>query len=352
MSPNPRATWGLVTTAAEPPELLAAFAAHHLALGASEVRICLDDCSQESFDLLKQIPGCTPVMCDDAYWASLRDSEMRPRAHTRRQRLNATHAHHVMQVDWVGHLDADEFLLPGGDFGEELASQPADLASLRVLNGERAWVGTPDPEDSIFGGKMRRQISNFRQLKAQFGEAARFTEAGMASYIGGKHFNRTGLPIWIGIHGIGLLEGNEPRELRIEPAKQALICHFDGLTPLNWALKMVRYDERGKYAKGMPRSNRHRYFQVTHVAEHKGTPQAIRELHDLIKVVPEAKAAALVEAGNLVDHGVDPAAALRRLGLDLHLDFSQGHFDDWLRINRPHLSEFLGAWERDALRVR
>jgi hypothetical protein len=128
-------------------------------------------------------------------------------------------------------------------------------------------------------------------------------------------------------------------------ARGVSLCHFDGLTPLNWALKMVRYDERNKYPKGMPRNNQHRYHQVAFVAANKGSPEAVGELHDALKVVPKgARAEQLVKAKHLRAHHVDPAEALARVAPDLSVDLSVGRFDTWLRANRPHLTEFIDAF--------
>jgi hypothetical protein len=339
-------SWGVVCTAAEPPELLAAFAAHHLALGAKDVRIFIDNADPAAFDLLSKIPGCSPILCDEAHWASRTDTLQRPRQHTRRQRVNATLAREEMAVDWLAHFDADEFLVLSRDFRAELASQPDDVACLIIMNGERMWFEPPATETSIFSGVLRRRISDKAQLKSFYGEVGQFSAGGLSSYLNGKLMVRTAMPIWIGIHNYGRQgqEDEEVTDLRTAQAESAELCHFEGLTPLQWALKMARYEEIGRLNRPPPRHNRHRYNQVKFVADNKGLPSKIADLVALLKLANPAKRAELEDGSHIAPHGVDPVAALEKLAPGLNLDFSTGRFDAWLAKNRPHLAEFIAAW--------
>ena len=62
-------TWGIVATVDEPPQLVAAFAAHYLALGASEIRLYLDRPDPAAQHLLGRLAGVHVTVCNDQHWA-------------------------------------------------------------------------------------------------------------------------------------------------------------------------------------------------------------------------------------------------------------------------------------------
>ena len=60
--------WAVVSTMDEPAPLVAAFAAHYLSIGASEVHIFLDQPDPEAEALLAGLPRVYLTVCDAAYW--------------------------------------------------------------------------------------------------------------------------------------------------------------------------------------------------------------------------------------------------------------------------------------------
>ncbi|MEM7321338.1 MAG: hypothetical protein AAF408_20220, partial [Pseudomonadota bacterium] len=67
--PNP--TWGIVCTARETPDVICAFAAHHVAAGASKIYLYLDEPSARASALLKMIPEVDVTVCDADHWQRL-----------------------------------------------------------------------------------------------------------------------------------------------------------------------------------------------------------------------------------------------------------------------------------------
>ena len=66
MSASP--TWAVVATVAEPIELIAAFAAYHIEMGAAQVFLFLDAPRPGDADMLEKLPGVQVICCDAAYW--------------------------------------------------------------------------------------------------------------------------------------------------------------------------------------------------------------------------------------------------------------------------------------------
>ena len=104
-------TWAVVATVDEPPAVVQAFVAWHLALGASQVFIYCDRPNDPVQSILAHLAQVTVVGCDAAHW--LRVGKSRPRRHEVRQVRNARDADARAKTDWILHCDADEFVWAG-----------------------------------------------------------------------------------------------------------------------------------------------------------------------------------------------------------------------------------------------
>ena len=101
--------WGIVSTIKAPLRQVARFLAHHLDLGAHRVHVHLDEPDPALAERLAH-PRVRFTHCDDAYWSG---KPNRARStHQMRQAYNATRAYRFTQLDWLAHIDVDEFLLP------------------------------------------------------------------------------------------------------------------------------------------------------------------------------------------------------------------------------------------------
>jgi len=117
------------------------FAAHHLDLGADQISIYPDDPTSGLVAGL-QHPKITVIVCDAAYWAN--KPAKAQGTHQRRQALNATQSYRRSKLDWVAHLDVDEFLwspLPPADMLAGLALHVHATA----YTPTKSWPGTAPP---------------------------------------------------------------------------------------------------------------------------------------------------------------------------------------------------------------
>ncbi|WP_138179481.1 glycosyltransferase family 2 protein, partial [Roseovarius indicus] len=136
-------TWGVVSTIKAPAADILNFAAHHLDLGAHRVHVYLDEDNPQARDHLSAHPKCRVTVTDDAYWS--RRAKGRPGTHQPRQTANATHCYNRNpQVDWLAHIDVDEFLWPAAPIADQLAALPSETRSARVHPIEAL---APDPDD-------------------------------------------------------------------------------------------------------------------------------------------------------------------------------------------------------------
>ncbi|MHA7875906.1 glycosyltransferase family 2 protein [Roseivivax sp.] len=305
--------WGVAATVAEPPALLAAFVAHYLSLGADPVRLYLDRPEPEAEALLSGLPGVELIRADAAFYLRTLGRRRRPDHLNRRQRMNIDHAYATLPVDWLLHVDADEFLA-APEFVARLDVQPPEVDSLRIANGERAWLAGPPPR-TIFEGVLRWQVPGPRPaVRARLGpEVMRFTDRGFCGHALGKSVTRTGRGLRLGLHA----PRREP-VAQIAEMPDARIVHFDGLTRAHWCAKLMRYAEQGLYDAARP-AQRFRAAQIAHVTE-AGGRAAAEALHDRLRVLGAAEAEALQAESLLEPMPCDPAGAARALfgeGLDL-----------------------------------
>jgi len=130
-------SWGTVTLADEPIELLYAFAAWHRYLGAEEIHIFLDTPNEKTAAALSEIPGVIVTQCDEIFWAA---NGGRYHVQTKRQQVVGNFAYAEAKVDWLAHIDADEFIYPytPADFPAELEAIPEKVDATRLTVMERA----------------------------------------------------------------------------------------------------------------------------------------------------------------------------------------------------------------------
>ncbi len=315
-------TWAVVATVHEPPQLLAAFVAHYFAVGASEVHLYFDRPNPEAEALVRHFPHCHVVHTDAAYFRSNFGSK-RPANIYRRQRFNANHAYRACRADWLLHVDADEFIDPKG-LTDELASLPDEVDSLQVPNAERVFLAN-SPPSGIFEGVLRMLFAGPRhKVAASLGEdMARFTNRGFCGHIWGKSLTRTGRKLRLGVHA-----PQRRSNAVVRRSERAMLCHFDGMTPLHWVRKLERYAASGHYAnaKADP-TGRHRVNQLNFVLENGSQPAVLRGLHDRLRSLSDEDAKRLRGQGLIREISIDPASAVRAAYGPERVDLSVSAFD-------------------------
>lgn len=202
--------WGVVCTLKAELKQVQAFVAHHLSLGASRIWLHFDDPDDPALPAFKGVAKVVAIRCDDAYWAAT--AKERPPTHQMRQIKNCTRVLRRAQLDFIAHIDVDEFLIaPHRPVAEILAECPPEQLLLRVEPWEALY--TPGLSDDIFTARyFRRQLPLApHEARALYGPQGPLLERGMLSHTVGKCLFRTGIAGMIGhIHGARIEGVNVP----------------------------------------------------------------------------------------------------------------------------------------------
>ncbi|MDJ0822407.1 MAG: glycosyltransferase family 2 protein [Paracoccaceae bacterium] len=191
--------WGIVSTIKAPLPQIARFAAHHLERGAHALHIYLDVPDPEAEAFLSRDKRIHITQCDDAYWRSTGKTRME--AHQLRQAYNATRCLRAVSadLDWLGHIDVDEFLLTRQPMAETLAALPPATALARVPPAEALATDEGLPTHFKLTHKQAGvPKSTLQDIYPTFGL---HLYGGFLSHTLGKVFVRTGIPdTRLGIH--------------------------------------------------------------------------------------------------------------------------------------------------------
>ena len=180
-------TWGLCATILAPADEILRFAAYHLEAGAHRLYLYLDTPDPVAQRALKAHPKVRVISCDSDWWA--RDGGQRPVKHQARQTLNATHAYNRRaEVDWLIHMDVDEFLVANGLVAEHLAALPPDIPATRIRPMEALAGDGTAFKDFVPAGPDRARV--VADLYPRYGAQLK---GGFLSHLAGKVFVRTGM---------------------------------------------------------------------------------------------------------------------------------------------------------------
>jgi len=189
-------TWGLVATIKADSTDILNFAAHHLDMGAHRVHIYLDEDAPAAREALIGHPKCRVILCDADYWKRRAKRKGRPEKHQPRQTMNATHCYNRNpQVDWLAHLDVDEFLWPTSPLSAQLAALPNDTFSARVrpIEALAPDLTNPPPKGQIWAKSCARHLGPRReQTNAIYPTYGDHLNGGFLSHVAGKVLVRTG----------------------------------------------------------------------------------------------------------------------------------------------------------------
>jgi hypothetical protein len=236
--------WGIVTTVKAPLGEIADFAAYHLDLGAHRIFIYLDDPDPTTRNALNSHPKIRVKGCNAAYWAG-----QRPKKHQARQTFNATHAYNRdTQVDWLAHIDVDEFLVPEGDVGDHLSSLPDHIATARIRPMERLAGGDGTAYKASRLGRAERH-KDAQALYPTFGPKLR---DGFLSHVAGKVFFRTGrLGVGFRIHNVFELLDQNPGQVELD---SIMLAHHHAATWNSWRAHFLYRLEQGAYRPELDKS--------------------------------------------------------------------------------------------------
>lgn len=344
--------WSVCSTVAEPPELLCAFAAHYLKMGAQEVHLFLDDPNQPGIEMLEAIKGVRLTLCTDAYWQKV--AGKRPDGQVMRQLRNANRGYAQCPTEWFLFCDADEFFVSNKPVIELLQALPVSVLHCRTAMAERVFR-SETPQAHLFDGVFRLPLKGRpRVLRAAYGDLVDLTTFGLTGHLLGKSFVRAGRSdLRIRIHFPVPADQAEEARLRAQDAltpgpilEGGWLVHFDGMTSLHWMLKLLRFylDYAPKRQAGdtraFARRTAARARQLNAVYEAGTDPVALRRLRGLIELNTEARDH-LARAGGMLDMAVDPRdAACGVTGQELRFDAQS--FDARLRARHGAMIDQYG----------
>lgn len=192
--------WGVVATIKAPQAAIERWAAWHLDQGAHRVLIYLDEGDAALAARLNRHPKLRVTACDDAWWQK---RGRRPEKHQARQTQNATHAHRraARDLDWLAHIDVDEFIAPDTPLADMLAALPPDVLCARMRPWEALEPIAADPLH--FKGFTRDARARRDQTLALYPRFGGWLNGGFLSHTAGKLVWRTGLDdLTVKIHNI------------------------------------------------------------------------------------------------------------------------------------------------------
>lgn len=181
------ATWGIVSTILAPTPEVLRFVAYHLELGAHRVYVYLDADAPETYAALKAHPKVRVQTCTEAWW--IKRNKKRPVQHQVRQSMNATQTYRrKADVDWLGHIDVDEFISPARPVSELLGALPNEVNVARIRPMESLADGDGRAYKAYIPPGPARE-DTIARLYPTFGP---YLRAGFISHSAGKIFVRTG----------------------------------------------------------------------------------------------------------------------------------------------------------------
>jgi Glycosyl transferase family 2 len=237
------ASWGLVATVKAPENKVLAFVAHHLSLGASRIWLYFDDPDDPAHAAVSGLRRVTATRCTDAYWASVGGRHER---HQNRQARNARHAYERGSIDWLGHIDVDEFIHTSRPVADCLDAVAAKTIAIKLEPFEA--MHDPALSDDIYTARQFRGALSPRHAALRAQVLGRYQDTlrdGMLSHTAGKVIFRTGVPnLSPRLHSV--LLGGERLVTRTAHPEMRLL-HFHAQDRKAWTAALPFRLTRGAY---------------------------------------------------------------------------------------------------------
>ena len=301
--------WGIVSTIKAPLADIARFAAHHIELGAQQIQIYLDtpDSTTEAF--FRDHPQVQITQCDDSYWATI--GKPRMPQHQLRQAHNATRAlrQSAGKLDWLAHIDVDEFLLPADGVAAALAAAPKDAAFLRIDPIEALAVsqGTPVAfkRTHLSAGVAKAKLED---IYPTFGM---HLWGGFLSHVSGKVFARTGIDdTRFGIH---TLKHHGAEISNHAPLPQITVAHFHAPSWDQFKHHLEFRQTKGSYRRKDDDPDKIMLADILDMLIEEEGDSGLRALFDEVAADTPELRQKLSDHGMLVEHDFDLDAAARRV---------------------------------------
>lgn len=288
--------WGIVTTAKAPLDQIARFAAFHLDLGAHRIDIHLD---VPDPDIPRRLdhPRLHFTQCDDAYWQGKPDRAHA--THQMRQIFNATRVYRHSGLDWLAHIDIDEFILTPAPLPQLLADVPAAHSHVELTPVEMMDCAEDPRHFKRYADKGAR-----RTIYPTYGA---YVRGGFLSTESPKLFARTGLhDIRLGIHALRLF-GDKAGTGAPLPGLELGHAHAPDFA--TFSRHMTYRLDKGSYHNRKGHMNK--IGLLIRTLQEDG-PAALRTLHSELCAPTPERLALLQDAGLLRTETLDLAAKLAR----------------------------------------
>lgn len=304
-------TWGTVTTTNAPLEAVQRFAAWHLEQGAHRIYLYLDNDDPDRFAALTAHPKLRVVQTDEAYWAKRKG---RPDKHQARQSLNARHCNNrKAEVDWLAHIDVDEFLLSERPIQAVLAALPVSALCARVRPIEALAPDGPPSDDVAF--KAFHLDQRLRQKAAEecFPTFGPHLSGGFLSHVAGKMFFRSKTKgLQIKIHNVILNGDQNPGQVELTDLALAHFHAADWEAFLrSFRFRMARGSYRAELKPQVRRTGALSHHDLFQTIEEDGGETALRAFFDEVCRATPTLCAALDRHGLLRRHHL-PLDTLRK----------------------------------------
>ncbi len=232
--------WGTVSTIKAGARDILNFAGYHLEAGASQLFLYLDAPCPEAMPHLRAHPAIRVFNCTPAFWEKRHGG--RPEKHQARQSANATRTYRRFcgGLDWLTHIDADEFIWSEEPVAQLLCNLPASDPSVQVRPVESLGGSRSAFKAAAAPGPGR--AATVARAYPGFGE---HLKTGFLSHTQGKVFLRTGLSdVQFRIHH-GFQNGEELKARIDLPG--ADLCHLHGKDWDDWHRQYGYRLQKGSY---------------------------------------------------------------------------------------------------------
>lgn len=302
-----RLRWGLVATVKAPLPRLARFAAWHLEMGAHALHLYLDEPDAEAAEFLRRDPRVTVEICDASYWEET--GKCRPKAHQLRQAHNATRSLRACagHLDWLAHIDVDEFILADRPLPEILAAVPPGTAVTRLPPAE----ALAPAQGAVRHFKLTHKQAGIKKAALQdiYPTFGLHLYGGFLSHSAGKVFARTGIPeTRLGIHALKY-QGEDVTN-RIKPGG-LFLAHFHAPSWQHFRDHLAFRQEQGSYRARSDRPELGQAELLRFLADEG--EEALRAFFDEVCADTPRLREALAERGMLLTRALDIDGAVARV---------------------------------------
>lgn len=241
--------WGIVATVKATAKEIMSFAAYHLELGVDELHLYLDAPCPRAEAALADHPRVKLIQTDEKYWRMRRPREehQRPPKHQSRQFANAKWAYMHNDVDWLIHIDVDEFLWAEKDVRSQLDALPESALCARIhplealsTEGLGSFDGAIPFKSAALAWEQRR--AETREIYPTYGT---FLNGGFLSHIMGKMAVRTKQPdMMVRIHNVVMDGVENPGEAALP---ELTLCHLHAHSWDQWRKSLNYRRRKGSY---------------------------------------------------------------------------------------------------------